>query len=231
MTRYRAHMPLRTLSALVIAGVLLLTGCATGSPTASAPTTTASSTPTPTATPTPTPTPTQSDRLIVSVDAITLERDGAEEVHPLADGTAIVGLFAAVTGEPVAGEEYDGPYGSEGGVRYTWDGVTVSVDAYDGSAWVMFDGTSVGDVPITTPEGIGVESTRVQALAAGALDRCTYDSDGDGQSDALAIQLVEVADTKSLCREESTGVMFVELGFTGDTVSSIRVPMNDFSDI
>ncbi|TQJ30454.1 hypothetical protein [Microbacterium sp. SLBN-146] len=72
---------------------------------------------------------------------------------------------------------------------------------------------------------------RRQHLCACAVELCSYDGDEDGKSDSLALQLEEAPDTQSLCRVGSAGVLYVDLGFTGDTVSRLSAPANDFSDI
>jgi hypothetical protein len=169
-------------------------------------------------------------RLLLAVDSVTYEHDGVVDVVDLDEGDALVGLIEQIAG-PGAEEEFDGPYDSEGGTRFQWEGLTISIWASDGSASLFADGPTVEDVPITTTEGVAVGGTRDDAIAAGAFEICTYDGDGDGLTDSLALQATEVADTQSLCRTGSVGIEFVDVGFAGDTVSRLAVPANDFSDI
>lgn len=220
-------MRLRTLAPLLAAAGLVLSGCST-SPTA-APSPTASSpalSPEASASPTPTAEP---ERLVITLDALTYVDGPTSEAYPIEEGAAVVDLLDELTGTTAVGEQFDGPYGSEGGVRYEWAGVTVAVFTYDGAASVTVDAATIGDVPISTSEGIAVGSTREAALAAGAFD--DWDADGDGIADVLGIQPVEVPDAESLTRPGTPGIRYIALELTDDVVTAIRWPSNDFSDI
>jgi hypothetical protein len=61
--------------------------------------------------------------------------------------------------------------------------------------------------------------------------RGARDGDGDGKSDGLFLETQEVPGTSSLCVDGAVGVEFVDVGFTGDTVTLLLAPGNDFSDI
>lgn len=218
-------MRIRSLLLLLTAATLVLAGCVSPDPVPSA-SSSAAVEPSPTSSPTPEAAP----QLVLSVDSITYEHDGAAEVVPLDEGAALVALLEGIAGAGTQ-EEFDGPYDSEGGTRYRWEGIVVSIWAFDAAADVSVDGATVGGVPIATTEGVAVGATRADAIAAGAFEICTYDGDGDGLTDSLALQATEVADTQSLCRSGSVGIEFVDVGFTGDTVTRLSAPGNDFSDI
>lgn len=115
--RIRPFVLVMTVSALALAGCT-----SPPAPPAASPSTAVSSTPTPT----PTPTPEVESRLVLSVDALAYEHDGTTEEAAFSDGDALVDLIEGIAGEGVA-EEFDGPYDSEGGTRYRWDGLVVSV--------------------------------------------------------------------------------------------------------
>jgi hypothetical protein len=202
---------------------LLVSGCA--------------STPAPAASPSPTPTPTPSETaaseppvLTIGVDGLTLTRDGEQLVAPYGDAASVLELLALVAGPIPAGipvEPFDGLDPEE--TRYEWESITV---------WAGNDGTrsrlriTAGEIEgtiIVATGGIGVGSSRADALAAGGFD--DYDSDGDGVPETMGIDDRVVADTQSLSRPGEAGREYVSLGLEGETVDSISAPDNDFGDI
>jgi hypothetical protein len=208
--------------------VLVLAGC--GLP-ASTPAQESSTIPSDSsAAPTPTPTVDAAARVVVTVDSVVYEHDGRADEVFLMDGEAVVALLEQIAGEAIV-EEFDGPYDSEGGSRYVWDGVSIAVWSYDSRGVLNIDGPTVGGIPVATAEGISVGSTRDEALAAEAFELCEYDGDGDGKPDSLAMHPEEVPDALSLCRPDAVGIEYVELGFAGDLVTRLSAPSNDFSDI
>ncbi len=215
------------LPVLAAALALTLAGCASVSPTPAA--TTAPSAEA-TAPATPSPTPTVAPHLVLGVDGLALASGEGSESAEYDDGESLVALIAQIAGEPMV-EEFEGPYGSEGGLRHTWEGVTLLVFSYDDSAFLTVESPSVGGIPVTTTDGVTVGDSRDTALAAGAFELCPYDGDDDGKSDSLAVEPEDVADATSLCRDDHPGVLFVDIGFSGDTVSRLSAPANDFSDI
>ncbi|GAA1663188.1 hypothetical protein [Microbacterium lacus] len=206
---------------------LVLAGCGLPAPTP---------TPTPTTIPSdssaaPTPNPTvDAARVVVTVDSVVYEHDGRAEEVSLRDGEEVVALLEQIAGAATV-EEFDGPYDTAGGVRYAWDGVSISVWTYDSRGFLNVGGPTIGGIPIATAEGISVGSTRDEALAAEAFELCQYDGDGDGKPDSLAMHPEEVPDALSLCRPDAVGIEYVELGFAGDLVTRLSAPSNDFSDI
>lgn len=213
------------LSSAVVA--VLLTGCTVPAPSPSPSSVPSESS----AAPSPTPTPTvDAARVVVTVDSVVYEHDGRADEVLLMDGEAVVALLEQIAGEATV-EEFDGPYDSEGGSRYVWDGVSIAVWSYDSRGFLNVDGPTIGGIPIATTEGIAVGSTRDEALAADAFVLCEYDGDGDGEPDSLAMHPEEVADALSLCRPDAVGVEYIEIGFEGDLVSRLSAPSNDFSDI
>jgi hypothetical protein len=222
---------LAAIVALGIAGlVAVVSGCASlspaGPPSPSLSPAEASASPTPT----PSPTPEIEPGLVVSVDQVTYEDADGTVIAALDDGAAVVALLEDIAGPPTS-EAFEGPYGSEGGVRHRWDGVVVSVYAWNSSAAFSVRAPSLGDIPVATSDGVAVGDNRDAAIAAGAIELCGYDGDGDGRSDGLALELTEVAGTMSLCRDGSVGVEYVGLEFAGDEITHLFTPGNDFSDI
>lgn len=211
----------------VLALAALVSGCT--APAAPAPTT---STPSAAASVTPTPTSTSAAtaELVITVDAVIYEEGAESDTVSLDDGAGVVALIQKIAGEGSV-EEFEGPYGGEGGQRHIWEGISVSVFSADGRSVVSVDAPTVGGAPVATPDGIAVGATRADALAAQAFEACSYDGDGDGNTDSLATQAEEVAGTRSLCRTDMVGIVFVDISFTGDTVTRLSSPANDFSDI
>lgn len=94
---------------------------------------------------------------------------------------------------------------------------------------VTFRTPSLSGIPVTTAEGVTIGTPRQSVLDAGGWD--VWDSDGDGVADYLGVGAVEVPGTQSLSREGETGVTYIALTMSGDVVSAIMVPANDFSDL
>jgi hypothetical protein len=224
----RASRVVLVLPSAVVA--VLLSGCGVPAPTPSTSALPSESSASPAPTPSPTPTVDAAARVVVTVDSVLYEHDGGAEEVPLMNGEEVVALIEQIAGAPAV-EEFDGPYDSEGGSQYVWDGVSISVWSYDSRAFLNVDGPTIGGIPISTAEGVAVGSTRDDALAADAFELCEYDGDGDGKPDSLAMHPEEVADALSLCRPDAVGVEYIEIGFAGDLVSRLSAPSNDFSDI
>ena len=112
-------MRIRPLVLLLTAAALILAGCATPGalPSASSPSSVEPSG-------SPSPTPEAAPRLLLSVDSVTYEHDGGVDVVALDEGDALVGLIEQIGGAGTE-EEFDGPYDSEGGTRYRWEGLTI----------------------------------------------------------------------------------------------------------
>lgn len=183
---------------------------------------------------TPTPTPTFQNELIVGIEGVTYEHDGVVDEFLFEGAAEAEQLLVAVeelTGQPRTGEEIEGPYGGYWGTSYTWDGVKVIVAGENADrVSVAITAPIIGGVRIVTEDGdLSVGSSREDAVASGARDG--WDADSDGIADWLEVGELEVPDTNSLVNPGEVGIMFVLLGMTGDTVTEIQSPGNDFSDI
>jgi hypothetical protein len=220
---------IRTLAPLVLLVCVLATGCTAGS---SGPATTpADAAPVTAASPTATPTPAPLEELVVSMEHLEYTHEESTETVDLVDGAAVLALFQEITGEePVATEPDPNVWYAEGTMTYDWPEVRVFMaSAADMThASVSVSAPEVAGVPVRTPEGIAVGSTRNEALAAGARDG--YDENSDGVSDYLELGRQEVPDTVSLVNG-GIGILFVDLAMEGDVVSRISSSGNDFSDI
>ncbi|MBW9110031.1 hypothetical protein JNB63_04415 [Microbacterium trichothecenolyticum] len=225
-------MRARLTPCLLLTSAVLLSGCASPA----APTTAPSGTPdtaTPAAT-TPAPTPTPQDELIVGIDGVTYEHDGVADEFLFEGAGEAEDLLVAIeelTGRPRTGEDIEGPYGGYWGTSYTWDGVKVIVAGeHADRVNVAVTAPAIGGVPIVTEDGeLSVGSSREDAVAAGARDG--WDADSDGIADWLEVGELEVPGTNSLVNPGGVGIMFVLLGLTGDTITEIQSPGNDFSDM
>ncbi|MFE7843588.1 hypothetical protein ACFUTX_00180 [Microbacterium sp. NPDC057407] len=227
-------MHARLASCLLLTSIAFLGGCASpATPTSAASNTPGVTTPAAEA-PSPTPTPTLTDELTIGIDGITYDHDGVTEDFLFEGASEAEDLLAAVeeiTGQPRAGEEIEGPYGGFWGTGYSWDGIRVVVTGENADrVSVAVTAAAIGGVPVVTEDGaLSIGSARADAVAAGARDG--WDADGDRVADELAIGELEVPGTNSLVNPGEVGTMFVVLRMTGDTVSEIQSPGNDFSDI
>lgn len=199
-----------SLSALVAAS---LAGCAPAAP--------AAPTSTPAATGTPSPTP-MVHEVVIGLDGLTVD-DGA--VVSYDDADAVIAALTDALGAPPTEAPVEGPYGSvfDG---YDWAGLkALKVDARIG----VTASANGPTVTFTTPEGLGLGSTREEAMAAGAEDE--YDEDGDGVADYLKIGMREVPGTSSLVHPGEVGVEYIALKLSDDKIVQINSSGNDFSDI
>lgn len=219
---------MRSALAAVSAALLLLamTGC-TAAPPVSAPTSPAASSAAPT--PSPPPAPGKPGTLTIAVDGVTFEGDGETRTAGFTDGQAIIDLLHDTTGSLPDGVAVDDLEGYESGVVvYDWDGIAVFL-APDGRARVSVEAPSIGAVRIQTVAGLGVGSSRTDAVKAQAWDQ--WDDDGDGLADYLGIGEREVPGTESLSRPDFVGIEFVLLVMEDDAVTEIQAPADDFSDL
>lgn len=217
-------MRFRLLSVLVVGTALLLAGCA---PSAMPDTgTSASAQSEPSATPTPSPAPV--GELVVGIDGITYEVAGATTVFPFhGGGEELLGLIEELTGEPRQGEDIEGPYGGNWATGYAWEEISVTLSGEYANVSVV--APTIGGVPVQTPEGLTIGSSRDEVVAAGGRDG--WDADEDGVADYLDLGAQEVPDTESLSRPGEVGILFVTVELADDAVVEIQAPANDFSDI
>jgi len=189
------------------------------------PTTIASATPTPAASATASaaaPTPASAATLIVTIDDATLE--GGSASLPYARG-AKDAWTAALGNEPAEPpSEVVNGYDFQETV-WKWPGLQLNVpnDGSENGSHVFVSASTVGGHPIRTTQGIGVGSTRAEALAAGAVDG--FDST------ELRLDVRDAPGTKSLQRPDEVGREFISLILEGDTVVSMHLPADDFSDL
>ena len=157
---------------------------------------------------TPTPRPTPVDELVVGVDGITYELAGETKEFPFADdGEELLALVEELTGgrdrvrrsRPVEGDW---------GMRYSWDEISIPV-AGDTTS-VSVSAPAIGGVPVVTPEGLSIGSSRDEVVAAGGRDG--WDADQDGVADYMDLGEQEVPDTESLSRPGEIGILFVTVG-------------------
>ncbi|PQZ58065.1 MULTISPECIES: hypothetical protein [unclassified Microbacterium] len=212
----RSHVILASTAAVLLG--FSLTACAPAS-------TDGSATPSPTSSPAPSPsaTPTPEVRIIqISVDGLSID-DGPVITYREPDG-AVAALTDAFGSAPTEGP-VEGPYGSVY-AGFDWEGTKATVQE------TYFDLVVSADAPgvtFRTPEGIGIGSTRAEAMAAGAEDE--WDEDGDGIADYLMIGMREAPDTVSLRHPGEVGVEYIVLKITDDTVTRLSSGGNDFADI
>ena len=220
----------RTVPLLTVTAVLALGLSACVPQPAPAPTDTASPTPAfcPSVKPTPTVSPTAdavapaSDAvLIVSLDSASIAAGSTLEYSLNAVEAWTAALGAAPTQSAV-----EGPYG--GTLELTaleWPGFTLTVpnDGSTRAASVRVSTPTVSGHPIVTTGGIGVGSTRAEAVAAGATEG--FDST------ELRLDTRDAPGTQSLQRPGEVGREYVMLVLDGDSVTQLILPANDFSDI
>ncbi|MFJ6533239.1 hypothetical protein [Microbacterium sp. NPDC091662] len=195
-----------------------LTACAPASSDGSA-----TPAPSPSSSPATSPSPTSADRVVeISVDGLSVD-DGAVVAYDDPDG-AVNALTDAFGSAPTEGP-VEGPYGAVYS-GYDWQGTKATVRE---TRIDLVVSTDAPGVIFRTPEGIGIGSTRAEAMAAGAADG--WDEDGDGVADYLSIGVREVPGTSSLVNPGEVGVEYIDLKITGDVVSRLSTGGNDFSDI
>ncbi len=112
-------------------------------------------------------------------------------------------------------------------VFYDWGPVSASVVSGT-SISLTFADTATG-LTVVLANGIGLGSTREEAMAAGA--EAGWDEDGDGIADYLSIEHREVPGTVSLARPGEEGVEYIQLKITDDVVGELSNGANDFSDL
>ena len=221
----RRSIPLLTIAALA---AFSLSACVP-SP---APEPTATDAATPTFTPTVKPTPTASptaDAAAPSSDAVLIvQLDGAS----IAEGSTLeysidaVDAWTEALGAAPTQSPAEGPYG--GTLERTfleWPGLTVTVpnDGSTRGASVRVSTPTVAGHPVVTSGGIGVGSTRAEALAAGATEG--FDAT------ELRLDTRDAPGTHSLQRPDEVGRDYVMLVLDGDAVTQIILPGNDYSDL
>ncbi|EQM73104.1 hypothetical protein L687_07455 [Microbacterium maritypicum MF109] len=212
----RPHSRLILASATAALLGLSLTACAPAS-------TDGSVTPSSSSSPVASPSPTLADRVVeISVDGLSVD-DGAVIAYDDPDG-AVAALTDAFGSAPTEGT-VEGPYGAVYS-GYDWQGTKATVRETRIDLVVSADAPGV---IFRTPEGIGIGSTRAEAMAAGAVDG--WDEDGDGVADYLSIGVREVPGTSSLVNPGEVGVEYIDLKITGDVVTRLSSGGNDFSDI
>lgn len=220
------HRSLKT-----IAAVLVLTALATGT-VACTPTPSASPTPsissessTPTVAPTGTSTPTPAaaqHTVALSVDGIRI--DGGELLPRNAPDQTLSALEELLEERPER-EQPDGAYDI---VFYRWGSLSASVSS-GSTVSLSFGPSEVPGLTVVLESGVGLGSTRDEAMATGAVPG--WDEDGDGVADYLSIERREVPGTNSLSRPGEVGVEYIELKIVDDIVTGVGNGGNDFSDL
>ena len=211
----------------------LLTGCsstASSGPTDSPSAPAATDRPTPDATPAATSAPASDGELIVTLDAVEYRQDGRTEVVTLDQPRALVALIEELTGQRPTQKDIQDPWGNGEVVGTSFAWTSASISSFDqGPTTVTFLSPTLGDVDLTTAEGISVGATRDEVIAAGGWGES--DSDGDGLADWMNLGMREVPETNSLQRPGEVGAEFIGLSMKADKVDRIWSPSNDFSDL
>ncbi len=220
----------RTVPLLTFTAVLALGLSACVPQPAPTPTDTASPTPafTPSAKPTPTVSPTAdaanpaSDAvLIVSLDSASIAAGSTLEYSLNA-----VDAWTAALGTAPTQSAVEGPPGYDFQMTVLeWPGLELTVpnDGSTSGARVFVSTPTVAGHPVVTTGGIGVGSTRAEAVAAGATEG--FDST------ELRLDTRDAPGTQSLQRPGEVGREFVMLVLNGDSVVSMHLPADDFSDL
>ena len=199
--------------------VLVLAGCAPGTPT------TPSAEPSPTETVTPA--PAEPSALVLSLDGLEVQDDTGATLQSATfdDPDATLALLGDVLGSTPTPTEYP-EFGSK---TYEWPGVLFGVASEDFS-WFRSEAADLGGLTLQTTDGIHLGSTRAEVTALSPFD-LQYDMDGDGTSDLLGLEQQTVPGTQSLSFPGQPGTAFVEVQLVGDTVTVLRAPSNDYSDV
>lgn len=189
---------------------------------------------TPASSPSASVTPTASASATAGADAsvsdavVTLSLDGASSADgsTLAYSIGAVDAWTEALGTAPASSPVEGPYGGTlASTSLDWAGLKVTVpdDGSTNGARVFVSTPTVAGHPIVTTGGIGVGSTRAEALAAGAVEG--FDAT------ELRLDVRDVPGTTSLQRAGETGRQYVMLVLEGDSVAAMHLPADDFSDI
>lgn len=212
---HRALLPLAA-GALVIG---LLTGCTSPAPVQSPSSTPSASSGADASTPTPTP---ADHTVAVSVDGVAV--DGGALLPNTAPEDTLVALEGLLGARPEP-EQPDPAYDI---VFYDWGPVSASV--LSGSTISLsFTDSDVPGLTVVLASGIGLGSTRDEAMAAGAEP--VWDEDGDGVADYLSIEHREVPGTISLSSPGEVGVEYIQLTITDDVVTGLSNGADDYSDL
>jgi len=213
--------------AATVASVLVLSACA--SQPAPEPTTSEAAAPTFTPTVKPTPAESPTGQEVPASDAVLiLTLDGAS----IAAGSTLdysitaVDAWSAALGVAPSRSAVQGPYGEAGTfTALEWPGFTLTVpdDGSTRGASVRVSTPTVAAHPVVTSGGIGVGSTRAEAVAAGATEG--FDSS------ELRMDTRDAPGTQSSQRPGEVGREYVKLVLDGDSVVQIILPANDFGDI
>jgi len=220
----------RTVPVLTLAAVLAFGMTACVPQPGPAPTDTASPTPafTPSVKPTPTVSPT-ADAAAPASDAVlivSLDRASIAAGSPLEYSLSAVDAWTAALGTAPTPSAVEGPYsGTLELTALTWPGFTLTVpnDGSTRGATVRVTTPTVSGHPVVTTGGIGVGSTRSEAVAAGATEG--FDAT------ELRLDTRDAPGTQSLQRPGEVGREYVMLVLDGDAVTQLILPANDFSDI
>ena len=225
-------MPTRPrLIATVVAAGLLLAGCAGPAAIPDA------TPPAPAESPSPEPAVPALDSLFLSIDGVLLANDDDSEAGTAAyaDGPGMVALLTAAFGADPVTEVTGGT--AYPATNYAWGGddvvVTIGGPYGDGSfsdARIRVAVAEYAGLSIFTDGGVTVGTDRAAVAALAPYDP-VYDGDGDGASDFLGLIPTPVPGTVSLARPGETGIAFVAVFFAGDTVTELRSPADDFSDV
>ncbi len=223
-------MSSRAVIAVTLAAGLLLAGCAG---TSTVPDATPSA-PTESSIPESVP---ALDSVYVSLDGVHLanDDDSVAGTAPYSDGPGLVALLTDAFGaEPLAEVTGGTTYPA---THYGWGdgGVIVSIggpygDGTFSDAWIRVTIAEYAGLPIFTDGGVNVGTDRAAVLTLAPYDPA-YDGDGDGASDFLGLTPTPVPGSVSLSRPGEEGTAFVAVFFSGDTVTQLRSPADDFSDV
>jgi hypothetical protein len=159
--------------------------------------------------------------IVLTMDHAVVEGGSAQE--PLAYTSAAVDAWRSALGADSTSSNVLAPTGWDTGVvAHEWPGLRLLTPP-DGPGWLSVTSAEVNGHPVRTAHGIGVGSSRADALAAGATEGFS--------SDELRLDVREAPGTSSLQHPGSVGEEFISLVMQGETVASLLVPANDYSDL
>ena len=158
--------------------------------------------------------------LLIQLAGITVFSPGYSLTVEYKDPNAVLdAIRSLLEAAPVISEASDG-------VEVTfhdWSGLRVLVPN-GAPASIAASVNLIGDVGITTDDGIEVGSTRASAIAAGARDV------GEG-ADSLGLDAREAEGTTSLTRAGEVGLDFLRLRVSNGAVAQIQAPASDYGDV
>jgi hypothetical protein len=202
--------------------MLLLAGCTPTAEVASSP----SATPEPTVTapePTPTPEVVEPASVVVSLDTLSIRDAAGVELDSASftDTEGVLALLSELLGSTPVPVDH-----RQHGMSYDWSGVSF-IEQY-GAGVIEMTAPELGGLTTSTSQGIHIGSSRAEVEAL--VPWGEFDLDGDGVSDWFYLEPREVPGTMSLDSPGQVGTAFIKVRLTGDVVTSLSSPANNFRE-